>query len=73
MFDVKTIPIIIRPKADPPSIHSPYDDGVSVVVDEDHDLYLPNVKVLDPDDAEASYVLRAVSYTHLTLPTICSV
>jgi len=63
LFDVKTIPIIILPKADPPSIHSPYDDGVSVVVDEDHDLYLPSIKVIDPDDAEASYVLRA-STTH---------
>ena len=60
LFDVKTIPIIILPKEDPPSIHSPYDDGVSVVVDEDHDLYLPHVRVVDPDDPEAAYVLKSV-------------
>ena len=47
LFDVKTIPIIILPKEDPPSIHSPYDDGVSVVVDEDHDLYLPRRRAGD--------------------------
>jgi ELWxxDGT repeat protein len=62
LWDVKTIPIIILPKADPPSIQSPYDDGVSVVVEEDRDLYLPHVQVVDPD-GDPSYVLRA-STTH---------
>lgn len=59
LYDMKTIPIIIRPVQDPPSIVSPYDDGASVEMAEDQGGYLPGIRVHDPDDPDASYVLRA--------------
>ena len=47
------------------------EEGDSVYITESHDGY--NISSFDPDFEETMKAFEAVSYTHLTLPTIYSV
>ena len=55
-------------------VELPNDEGIPIEADQGiHDIVNDNKKELKQLPNEQAVVVEAVSYTHLTLPTICSV